>query len=133
MTLAVLGTLAGVREAAEALQAWSGREGLPDEPRRKVLTSLDEILSNVVRHGLRDRAGLIDVTISREGDVVTAEVADDAVPFNPLLAPAPDTSGPMEARKAGGLGIALVRALTDDVRYERRDDRNRLTLTWRLS
>ena len=132
MTLAVHGTVAGVREAVEALQAWSGQEGLLDEPRRRLLTALDEILSNVVRHGFRDRPGLIDVTISREGNVVRAEVADDAGPFNPLLAPAPDTSGPLEARTVGGLGIALVRALTDDLRYERRGDRNRLTLTWRI-
>jgi serine/threonine-protein kinase RsbW len=132
MTLAVDGTVVGVRQAVEALQAWSGQEGLSDEPRRRLLTALDEILSNVVRHGFRDRPGLIDVTISREGHVVQAEVADDAGPFNPLLVPAPDTSGPLEARTAGGLGIALVRALTDDLRYERSGDRNRLTLTWRI-
>ncbi|HYN10328.1 MAG TPA: ATP-binding protein [Vicinamibacterales bacterium] len=132
MTLAVHGTLAGVREAVETLQAWSGQEGLSDETRRRLLTTLDEVLSNVVRHGFRDRAGLIDLMVSREGEIVRAEVADDAGPFNPLLAPAPDTSGPLEARKPGGLGIALVRALTDDVRYERRGDRNRLTLTWRI-
>ena len=82
--------------------------------------------------GLRDRTGLIDVTLSREGDSVRAEVADDASPFNPLLAPSPDISAALDARQPGGLGIALVRGLTDDVRYERRGGHNRLTLTWRV-
>lgn len=133
MTLAVHGTVAGVRDAVEALQAWSGEVRLPDETRRKVLTTLDEILSNVVRHGSPDRPGSIEMTISAHDGLVRAEVADDGKPFNPLMAPPPDTSGPLESRTPGGLGIALVRALTDDVRYERRGDRNRLTLTWRLS
>ena len=70
--------------------------------------------------------------VQYEGDVLTAEVADDAGPFNPLLVPAPDTTSPLEVRQPGGLGIALVRALTDDLTYERRDDRNRLIMTWRV-
>lgn len=132
MTLTVPGTKWGVRQTVDALEAWSDREQLPDAARRRLLTAFDEILSNVVRHGLRDRPGLIEVTISRDGGLVRAEVTDDAGPFDPLLAPAPDTSAALEARQVGGLGIALVRALTDDVTYERRDDRNRLTLKWRV-
>ena len=132
MTLSVAATLAGIREAADALDAWSAREHLSDATRRRILTAFDEILSNVVRHGLQGRPGLIEVTISRDGEYVRAEVADEAEPFDPLLAPAPDTSAALEARLPGGLGIALVRALTDDVHYERRDDRNRLTMKWRV-
>jgi serine/threonine-protein kinase RsbW len=132
MTLAVEGTPAGIRKAVDDLQAWSDRERLSDAARRRLLTALDEILSNVVRHGLGDHPGLIEVTVSHDGDVLQAEVADDARPFNPLLAPPPDTSAPLEVRQPGGLGIALVRALTDELTYERRDDRNRLTMTWRV-
>ncbi len=132
MTLAVPGTPEGLREAVNALQAWTDREQLPDAGRRRLLTALDEILSNVVRHGLRDRTGRIELTLSKEGDVVRAEVKDDAGPFNPMLAPLPDTSAALEARKPGGLGIALVRSLTDDLRYERRDNRNHLTMTWHI-
>ena len=132
MILSVPGTVAGIREAVDALDAWSARERLPDEARRKLLTAFDEILSNVVRHALRDRSGLIEVTISRDGGLVQAEVTDDAEPFDPLVVPAPDTSAPLETRQPGGLGIALVRAFTDEVRYERRSDRNRLTMKWRV-
>lgn len=132
MTLAVQGTVAGIREAVDALDAWSARERLSDSTRRRLLTACDEILSNVVRHGLRGRAGLIEVTISHDGDLVRADVTDDAEPFDPLLAAAPDTSAGLEVRQPGGLGIALVRALTDDVSYERRNNRNRLSMKWRV-
>jgi serine/threonine-protein kinase RsbW len=132
MTLAVQGTVAGIREAVDALDAWSVRKRLSDATRRRLLTACDEILSNVVRHGLRGRAGLIEVTISHDGDLVRADVTDDAEPFDPLRAPAPDTSAGLEVRQPGGLGIALVRALTDDVSYERRNDRNRLSMKWRV-
>ena len=95
-----------------------------------MLTSLDEVLSNVVRHGLRVGAGEIDVTLVRDAGAVSAVVADTAAEFNPLMHPPPDVAAPLDARQPGGLGIALVRGLADDVRYERRGDRNVLTMTW---
>jgi anti-sigma regulatory factor (Ser/Thr protein kinase) len=131
-TLAVQGTVTGVREAVDALEAWSDRERLSDEARRRMLTALDEILSNVVRHAMPSRAAVIEMILSRDENLVRVEVVDDARPFNPLLVPAPDTSSPLELREPGGLGIALVRALTDEVQYERRGDRNRVTMTWRV-
>ena len=97
-----------------------------------MLIALDEILSNVVRHAVQDETVLIEMILVRDGDQVHVEVVDDARPFNPLLVPPPDTTSPLETREPGGLGIALVRSLTDDVRYERRGDRNRLTMTWRV-
>jgi serine/threonine-protein kinase RsbW len=130
-TVSVPGTPAGVRQAADAVLAFTVRTGVPEPVRRKVMTALDEVLSNVVRHGLRGRHGTIDVVLARDDDGLRVVVADPAEPFNPLLVPAPDTTAPLEARRAGGLGIALVRALADAVGYERVDDRNRLTLTWR--
>ena len=57
--MSVPGTLAGVREASEAVSAWSARQALPAEVRARVLTALDEVLSNVVHHALGGRPGVI--------------------------------------------------------------------------
>src|SRR5687768_15397963 len=115
-----------------AAQAFCDDVDAPGLSRANVMTALDEVLANIVHHGLKDRAGTIELTIGRDEQQVVAQVADTAGPFDPLLMPPPDTTLPMDKRKVGGLGIALVRALTDEVAYDRRDGRNHLTLTWRL-
>ena len=133
MTLTLPSTLDGVRAAVDAADRWCVRGGVPDAIRRRVLTAVDEIVSNVVRHGDRDGGGTIDVKFGSDEAMVLISVADSGPAFDPLSMPPPDTSAPLDARKAGGLGIALVRALADDVRYERRDGRNHLSMTWRIS
>ena len=66
----------------------------------------------------------------RRGEPPRCEVvvSDDGPAFDPLAAAAPDTSLGVEERPIGGLGIALVRRLMDEVEYERRDGRNHLRL-----
>jgi anti-sigma regulatory factor (Ser/Thr protein kinase) len=108
------------REALDFLQASTAALGVPEAVSRRVLTVLDDVISNVVRHAFGGTAG-------------SFHVADGAPPFNPLQREAPDTTAPLEAREAGGLGIVLVRALADDVRYERREGENRLTMIWRIA
>ena len=61
------------------------------------------------------------------------EVIDDGHAFNPLEAPPPDLSLPMEKRPIGGLGIHLLRELSDGITYERRNGTNRLVLTKRMT
>jgi anti-sigma regulatory factor (Ser/Thr protein kinase) len=60
-------------------------------------------------------------------------IEDDGIPFNPLEKETPDTDLPLEERKIGGLGIHLVRNLMDKVSYQRRVDKNRLTLVKNIS
>lgn len=130
-TLSVPGTLAGVRQAGEAFEQFGRSHALSKSASWRFLLALDEILSNIVRHGLAGRQGAIDLLFSIDGDEVAVEVIDAADSFNPILAPPPDTSSPLENRQPGGLGIALVRRLMDDTRYERRDDRNHFVMRWR--
>jgi anti-sigma regulatory factor (Ser/Thr protein kinase) len=132
LRLVVPGTPDGLAEAMRVAQAFCDDVDAPGLSRANVMTALDEVLANIVHHGLRDVAGTIELTMGRDEQAVVAHVADTAGPFDPLLVPPPNTALPMEKRKVGGLGIALVRALTDEVAYDRRDGRNHLTLTWRL-
>jgi serine/threonine-protein kinase RsbW len=130
-TLSVPGTLPGVRQAVEAFEQFCRTEGLSPRAAWRFLLALDEILSNIVRHGLAGRRAAIDLTFSTDDDEVAVEIVDTAEAFNPLLAPPPDTSSPLQQRQPGGLGIALVRQLMDDVRYERRNERNHFVMRWR--
>ena len=59
-------------------------------------------------------------------------VDDDGAPFDPLQAPEPDTSRPVEERPVGGLGILIVRRLMDEITYHRAGGRNRLTMRKKL-
>ncbi len=131
-TVVVPGTPDGLERVAEAFERFSAACALPSQARWRFLVALDEVVSNVVRHGLEPRAGPIVLTFSFESGVLSAEVVDAAGPFDPLAAPSPDTASSLARRRPGGIGIALTRGLMDDVRYERREDRNHLTMTWRL-
>ncbi len=59
-------------------------------------------------------------------------ITDEGVPFNPLSAATPETNLPLVEREIGGLGIHLVRKLVDDVSYQRRIDKNVMTMTMHL-
>ena len=127
-TLSVPGTLPGVLQAVQAFEQFGRTHGLPRGEAWRFLVALDEILSNIVRHGLAGRPAAIDLTFTIDGEDVAVEIIDAAEAFNPLLAPPPDTSSALDDRQPGGLGIALVRRLMDDTVYERRNERNHFVM-----
>jgi anti-sigma regulatory factor (Ser/Thr protein kinase) len=64
---------------------------------------------------------------------VRAEVCDRGREFDPLGTPPADVASDLDQRRIGGLGIHLVRTLTDHLAYDRRDGTNRLTFRKALS
>jgi anti-sigma regulatory factor (Ser/Thr protein kinase) len=132
MTILVPGTLEGLAQALRAAEAFCTEADAPRIARDNVMTVLDEILANIVHHGLANTHGTIELTMEQTDGRLIAGVVDSAPPFDPLQMPMPDTTLPLEQRKIGGLGIVLVRALTNDIAYDFRNGRNHLTLTWHL-
>lgn len=53
---------------------------------------------------------------------------DDGVAFDPTAKPAPDIDADMDDRAIGGLGMFLVREMTDIQQYERANDENRFRI-----
>lgn len=95
--------------------------------------ALDEVVTNVVRHGFenaKDQEVVARVTAA-SGEVTT-EVSDAGRAFNPLDVPAPNLDAPLSERTLGGLGIHLVRNLMDAVEYRREDGKNVLTMRKRI-
>ena len=107
-----------------------GKEGRPPAATMAELRVVcDDIVSNVINHGF-PQGGDHDIEVGLEltGRRLVVTVSDDGVAFNPLAVPPPDTTLPLEQREAGGLGIHLVRSLTEEATYGRHGDRNVITL-----
>ena len=106
---------------------------LPSRALYALNLALDEIVTNVVRHGFDDPAGheVVAHITAVEGEL-TAVVSDEGRSFNPNDVPAPDLTAPLSERALGGLGVHLVRSLMDHLEYRREKEKNVLTMRKRI-
>ena len=106
------------------------QEGLADDLTFKMALVLEEAVTNVINYAFSDRPPphvirvKLDIAIER----IVAEIVDNGRPFDPLARPEPDLSRPIEEREPGGLGIHLMRRMTDRIEYQRKDGDNWLRL-----
>jgi anti-sigma regulatory factor (Ser/Thr protein kinase) len=113
----------------DRVERFGADAGLPADVTFRVTLALDEIVSNVIRHGFAGSAGhSIAVALEIAGGTVTATVVDDGRPFDPRDAPAPNLDAPIADRRPGGLGVHLVKATMDEVIYRREGRQNVLTM-----
>jgi serine/threonine-protein kinase RsbW len=90
---------------------------------------LDELFTNIASYGFRDELEhIIRFTVILDDNVLTLTIEDDGIHFNPLEKKEPEIPADFIDVKIGGLGIHIVRKLMDDIRYERKQDKNKLTL-----
>ena len=114
----VSATQLGVRQIADALDAFCRDARVPEDIAWRLRVAVDEIVANVVAYAAAGPTPPdIDVEFCREADRVEITIADTGVPFDPLRSPAPDTTAPLAKRQPGGLGIMLVKSLMDEVLY----------------
>lgn len=92
--------------------------------------ALEEAIVNVINYAYpKGEKGKISLTAQRTGSILTFTITDSGKPFDPTKVPDADINAPIEAREEGGLGILLTRHLMNDIAYERKDDKNILTMT----
>ena len=123
---------AELERLSAAVEEIGRREGWPSDLVSRVNLVLEELALNIITHGYDDGRHEIELSLTSEPDAVTIRIEDAGQPFDPLSdAPEPDVDAPIEDRAVGGLGIHLVRAMMDEIRYERDRGKNRLTLVSR--
>jgi anti-sigma regulatory factor (Ser/Thr protein kinase) len=130
LTLHLQNRIAEVARLVDAVESFGTHAGLSADLTYRLTLSLDEIVSNVIRHGYSDTNDhVVEVRLSVHDGVVTSVIEDDGHPYDPRESPEPDLSMPVEQRGPGGLGIFLVKQMMDSIDYARRDGRNILTVT----
>ena len=114
------------------LAEWIDSLQLPESMNMMVNLALEEAVSNVMLYAYPETSGQVLVEAEKTDEQVTFTITDSGIPFDPTAQSEPDITLSAEEREVGGLGIHLIRQVMDDVRYERRDGKNILTLVKRL-
>lgn len=114
------------------LIAWMDDNQVSKSVAYKLRFAMEEIATNAVRYGFpTGTSGTVKVRIMTNAALskYSLEIFDDGEPFNPLLeSPQADTECALEDRDIGGLGVFLVKNLSEDCRYQRVDGWNHLTI-----
>ncbi|MBU0475942.1 MAG: ATP-binding protein [Bacteroidetes bacterium] len=86
---------------------------------------LDELITNTINYGYSDdEAHMIEISMEIENENILVKIIDDGNEFNPLSKEEVNINENLDQRKIGGLGIHIVKQKTDEIKYERKGDKN---------
>ncbi|MGO8954289.1 MAG: SpoIIE family protein phosphatase [Rhodomicrobium sp.] len=122
-------TFAGAVSAAGWLAEICAREAIADDVAFAMDVCLEELFSNIVRHGGPGASPLskVGLSIKIEPGRTRMTVTDDGRPFDVSQAPAQKILLPLEQVQPGGLGILLAQKFASRLTYERAGGLNAVT------
>lgn len=83
-----------------------------------VVLAVDEACANLIAHGVTAQpAQEIEVRIDVTGQEITIEIRDGSHAFDPRTVAQPDMETYFREMRSGGLGIALIRRVMDQIDY----------------
>ena len=94
---------------------------------------IEEIYANYTEHVENNRVHPVEIKLCREKDKLIIIITDHGPEFDPTKTADPDVHLPIEQRKAGGLGLYLVKHYADSISYSRTDNTNTLHIEIKLT
>ena len=102
---------AAIGRFADVLEADLTSAGITSAARVNLATVLDELLANVVMHA-REVRGPVHVRLRAHAGELVARLRYFGKAFDPTAHPAPSPAASIIEARMGGVGIAMVRAMT---------------------
>src|SRR5687767_5313463 len=116
--------------AVETVLESLGFDEDPEQSRYNVLLAIQELLTNVLRHGYVGNTQLpVEIRLWSDEETFEVRMTDEGPPFDPTHVPEPQFERTLVE---GGYGIYIAKAVMDSIRYERQGNRNVLTLAKRV-
>lgn len=120
-----------LHELLAFITAEAKKKGFSEDALHRIELVAEEALVNVFVHGYAQNQGQVEVhCLASDDSLLTIEVRDTGVSFNPLSLADPDMQPDLTQRKVGGMGVFLIRKMTDGVAYRREGNSNILTMTF---
>lgn len=114
------------------LAEFVAQQGLDEGVGLRIDLITEELFTNMVKYGAGggDR---VQVSVERDGPLLQLELVDfDVEPFDPQSVEPALLGNQIRERRAGGLGLHLVRSLADELQYEYRGRDMRVRVTTRV-
>lgn len=116
-------------EQIPTLSEWLEGLDIPMPIMMPINLALEEAVTNVMLYAYPGKSGQVFVECTKEqGTRLIFTITDSGIPFDPTAQKEVDITLSAEERQIGGLGIHLVKQIMDEVRYERVENKNVLTL-----
>jgi anti-sigma regulatory factor (Ser/Thr protein kinase) len=117
----------------EFVDAFATRHGIPAGPAADLRLALEELFTNCVKYHPESRRD-IAVRLEQDGDRVRMTIQDfDVDGWDLAQAPPFDAAAPLDQRRAGGMGLHLVRSVTDSLEYAHADRTTTITVTKKVA
>ncbi|MBP8949719.1 MAG: ATP-binding protein [Candidatus Promineofilum sp.] len=105
--------------------------GGSDDDAGDLVLAVNEAVTNVLLHGYDGQPGPVTICVEVVDNDLRVILSDNAPPFDPTRVPPPDIFLPLEDRPLGGLGVHMMRQLTDELLYRPLADGNELVFVKR--
>ena len=106
-----------------ALQNYCLCIGIDERTLKKMVLALEEAVVNIINYSQADY-----ISLTMNHSPLTITLTDNGIEFDPTARAEVDTSQVTAERQIGGLGIALLRQIADDIQYHRKERQNELTI-----
>jgi serine/threonine-protein kinase RsbW len=139
---AFTGTIEDISAAAQWVNTIAADQKFSEQSIFALQICLEELLTNVVRHGGAKSSGDlsevpippldVEISISTGAQRVSMTVEDNGKPFDVVNAPAHRIDQPLDEVQPGGLGIQLIRNFASSIAYEQAGLGNRVIVEFLL-
>lgn len=102
--------------------------GVDDDASFAIQLAVDEATTNIIEHAYNGKQGPVQLRCWVEQRNLCVELRDQGKRFRLKDVPSPTTSGPLRARRVGGLGLHFMRQMMDDVQFSADERGNRLLM-----
>jgi serine/threonine-protein kinase RsbW len=105
-------------EIREFIYSGAIEAGFTKEAIDNIILAVDEACTNIIKHAYKYIPdGKIILSLKTDKKTFTIDIIDYGNSFEPGLIPNPDLQKYFDEKRVGGLGMYLMKALMDDVRY----------------
>ena len=115
--LSVKASLDKLQEVRSFINRVGESLGVNESALGDLLLAVDEAVTNVVIYGYAEIDGIVELDMKADGDAVVIRIRDQAASFYPCQIKAPQLDTDLKDRPFGGMGIFLIKKMTDEAEF----------------
>lgn len=115
--LSVNASLENLREIRSYIDQAGARLGVSESALGDLRLVVDEAVTNVILHGYGELDGVVEIHMEADGNDVIIRIRDQAKTFNSSQVDAPHLDTALKDRPFGGMGIFLIKEMTDAAEF----------------